>query len=265
MEHGECKLCLLKKPLCDSHLIPRLAYDYCRPPEGNPLVANSKLIIESSRQLQHPLLCKDCEAVLNDGGEDWVAPLFARHDGTFAFFDFLDGMTPDATDDGYDGYAAVKNPEIKADKLIHFALGIFWKAAVHSWAGGKREPLIELGKYGEPARKFLRSEAGFPERMALNIGVMRPPVRDIAFLAPVRTNEHLYHRFYFYTSGICWTLSVGKSVEDELRMSCFAVNPGHPIIVENFSPDVRHAFSTMLRFAKKARNVEKYLKRESND
>jgi hypothetical protein len=33
--------------------------------------------------------------VLNDGGEDWVAPLFARYDGTFAFFDFLDGMTPD--------------------------------------------------------------------------------------------------------------------------------------------------------------------------
>jgi hypothetical protein len=222
------------------------------------------LIIESSRQLQYQLLCEDCEDVLNDGGEDWVVPLFARYDGTFAFFEFLKGMTPDATDDGYDGYAAVKNPDIKADKLIHFALGIFWKAAVHSWAGGKREPLIELGQYSEPTRKFLRSETGFPERMALNIAVLRPPVKDIAFLGPFQTDERAYHRFYFYTSGICWTLSVGKFVADELRMSCFAINPGRPIIVGNFSPDVRHAFSTILRFAKKARNVEKYLKRESN-
>ena len=98
MEHGKCKLCLLEKALCDSHLIPRAAYDYCRPPDGNPLVANSKLIIESSRQLQYPLLCQDCEHVLNDGGEDWVVPLFARYDGTFKFFDFLKVMTPDATD-----------------------------------------------------------------------------------------------------------------------------------------------------------------------
>jgi hypothetical protein len=259
---GKCKLCLLNKSLCKSHMIPRAAYDYCRPPAGNPLVANSELIIESSRQLQHPLLCEECEEVLNAGGEDWVVPLFARYDGTFGLFELLKRMTPDATDNGYDGYAAVKNPDIKADKLIHFALGIFWKAAVHSWSGATREPLIELGNYSEPIRKFLRGEAGFPNRMAFNIGVMRPPVKDIAFLAPFRTDEHAYHRFYFYTSGICWTLSVGKSVDAELRASCFANNPGRPVIVGNFSPDIRHAFRTILRFAKKATNVGKYLKGE---
>jgi hypothetical protein len=137
MEEGICKLCLLNKPLCDSHLLPRAAYDYCRPPVGNPLVANSELIIESSRQLQYPLLCEACEGVLNDGGEDWVVPLFARYGGGFGLFDLLKIMTPDGTENGYDGYSAAKNKEIKADRLIHFALGIFWKAAVHSWTGKK--------------------------------------------------------------------------------------------------------------------------------
>ena len=260
MEFGKCKLCLLDKPLCESHLMPRAAYDYCRAPVGEPVVANAKIIMESSRQLQHPLLCKDCEEVLNNGGENWIVPLFARYEGGFPFFDLLKTMTPDATDNGYDGYAAVKNPDIKADRIIHFAIGIFWKAAVHSWTKDEREPLIELGVYREPMRKFLRSEAGFPERMALVVGVMRPPVKHVAFLAPFRTMERAYHRFYFYTSGILWTLSVGKGVDDELRKTCFATNPGRPVLVGDFSEDVKYVFRNVLRSAKKARNVEKYLK-----
>jgi len=47
VEQGICKLCLLDKPLCMSHLIPRAAYDYCRPPGGNPLVTNADLITKA--------------------------------------------------------------------------------------------------------------------------------------------------------------------------------------------------------------------------
>jgi hypothetical protein len=72
--------------------------------------------------------------------------------------------------------------------------------------------------------------------------------------------ERAYHRFYFYTSGIWWTLSVGKGVDDELRKTCFATNPGRPVLVGDFSEDVKYVFRNVLRSAKKARNVEKYLK-----
>jgi len=260
VKQGKCQLCLLDKPLCMSHLMPRVVYDYCRPPAGDPVVANAEIIMESGRQLQHPLLCEGCEGVLNDGGEDWMGPLYARYDGGFRFFDFLKGMTPDAVDAGYAGYAGVKNPDIKAEKVIHFAMGTFWKAAVHSWKGGVTEPLIDLGTYREPVRTFLLGETGFPDRMALVVGVMRPPVKQIAFLAPYRTMERSYHRFYFYTSGILWTLSVGKAVDEELRKTSFATNPGRPILVGDFSEDVKYVFQTVLRKAKRARNVEKYLR-----
>lgn len=260
MERGICKLCQLDKPLCDSHLMPRAFYDYCRGPAGNPVVANSKILMESSRHLQHPLLCKDCEGILNAGGEDWMVPLFARYEGGFPFFDLLKSIGPDVSDDGNDGYAAAKNPAIKAEKVIHFALGVIWKAAVHSWEKSNREPLIDLGVYEQAVRTFLLSKSGFPERMALVLGVMRPPVKDIAFLAPYRTIAPSYHWFYFYTSGILWTLSVGKGVGDELRKMCFATNPGRPVLVGNFSDEVKSIFRTVFRSAKKARNVEKYLK-----
>jgi len=43
-------------------------------------------------------------------------------------------------------YARSK-PEIDVEKLTHFALGIFWKAGVHSWKKNKN-----LGVYGQPLR-----------------------------------------------------------------------------------------------------------------
>jgi hypothetical protein len=260
MERVICKLYLEQKPLCKSHLIPRAAYQYCCPLGGNPIVANAKLVIESSRQIQFPLLCRPCEHALNDGGENWVIPLFAKYDGTFGFFDLLKQIPPDVTEDGFDGYATTKNAAIAGDKLIHFALGIFWKAAVHSWEGGKTGPLIDLDKYREHVRMYLRGESSFPERMALSIGVIRPPVTEVAFLAPFRTQEAAFHRFYFYTSGICWTLGVGKAVNEEIRQASFAFNPLRPIVVGDFKPEVQFAFRSILRFATRARNVEKYLK-----
>lgn len=264
MKVKKCPLCLQTKPVVSSHLLPRAVYDYCRPLGANPVLASSKLVIESSRQLQFPLLCLDCEKILNEGGENWIAPLFAQYQGPFPFYDFFKDLVPDATYETYNGYAAIRNPQIKPDKIIHFALGVYWKASVHSWKGGVREPVIDLGPYGEGIRKFLRSEGSFPERLALVVGVMRPPVKDIAFLAPYRGNAREYHNFMFYTSGIVWALLVGRAVDDQQRKTCFATNPGHPVLVGDFSPDLRELFHDTIKSAKRAQNIEKYLKRSPN-
>ena len=50
-----CPMCTLTKEVVSSHLMPAALYDYCRPPDGEPVSFNTHLVIESSRQLQHPL------------------------------------------------------------------------------------------------------------------------------------------------------------------------------------------------------------------
>jgi hypothetical protein len=90
--------------------------------------------------MQAPLLCTDCEGVLNKGGENWMLPLFAKRDGSFGFYDLLTSMPPVAALGHTRLYFGAQNPIIDSDKIIHFAMGIFWKASVHSWRGGEKDP-----------------------------------------------------------------------------------------------------------------------------
>src|SRR5439155_19445344 len=79
-------------------------------------------------------------------------------------------LPPEGMQAGVATYAAANNPHFEITKLTHFALGIFWKASVHSWEKRKQiEPRIDLGPYGERLRKFLRGESSFPNNMALTI------------------------------------------------------------------------------------------------
>ena len=50
------------------------------------------------------------------------------------------------SDDKCGIYYAATNPEFSVEKVTHFALGIFWKPAVHSWSGSKNDSMIDLGK-----------------------------------------------------------------------------------------------------------------------
>jgi hypothetical protein len=95
--------------------------------------------------------------------------MFATYEGAFPFWDLLTKFEPDQVVDGARAYCTVKNPDIQVDKTVHFAMGIFWKAAVHSWKGRETEPMIQLGPYAESVRTFLRGETlwfegEYPER-----------------------------------------------------------------------------------------------------
>jgi hypothetical protein len=257
----KCPLCLTTKNVVSSHLIPRAMYDYCRPPGGNPIAISSELVIESSRQVQDYLLCLDCEECLNQGGETWLMPLLAQRDGPFPFHDLLTKVGPEIIDGTVKGYATANNPDIYPDKLAHFAMGVFWKAAVHSWSGSSKEPWIDLGPYAEPARKFLRGETEFPARMALVIAVLPTPVKEISFHEPYEVENSDFHQFLFYALGIEYSLSVGKGVTAKLRESSFACHPARPILLFDFSRDIRTVIGKVMSTAYKAKNVEKWLKK----
>lgn len=256
-----CPMCQVTKDVVSSHLIPAALYKECRLPGGFPIVFNSKLAYESSRQMQSPLLCLDCEDVLNKGGENWMVPLFARSDGSFGFHDLLTSAPPAVVDGDARGYFAATNPQICSEKLIHFAMGVFWKAAVHAWIPGEQRSLIDLREYAEPIRRYLRGDGPYPSEVTLTVGILPKPVTHLAISVPYQGSNAKVTNFLFYAVGIEFALLVGKGVTDEERQGSLSGNPGRPIIVVDFSPMLRDITAEVMKTAHKARNIQKYLKR----
>ena len=135
MPIGKCKMCLHEKMLVRSHLMPAALYDYCRKGEHRPIKVGMGFVVPTDRQTQDYLLCEDCEDVLNSGGERWILDKLATWERTFPLYDVLTKVPPLFDEDGMVVYLAGQNPEIAVEKLTHFALGLFWKASVHSWMG----------------------------------------------------------------------------------------------------------------------------------
>jgi hypothetical protein len=256
----QCPLCLENKELVSSHLIPRAMYTYCRTADSEPVLFTTEVMMQTSRQLQHRLLCGDCEDLLNKGGEHWLLPLLATIDKKFPLLDIIEKLPPDLTDSEGRGYAASNNPEIKVDKLIHFAMGVFWKASIHSWRGDGKEPQIELGPYRDNVRVYLRGEAPFPKCMGLVMGVLPREKALISFTQPYRGSAKGCHNFMFYIPGIQFVLSVGKRLPIEMPNICFASNSAHPILVADFSEDVSAVFRRVASKAHKSKKLVEHMK-----
>jgi hypothetical protein len=239
--------------------MPRALYDYCRLPDGDPVVWSRDVIIQSGRQLQHPLLCHDCEGLLSRNGENWVLPRLATNEGAFPFFDILKKVPPDVVEGGSGMYAAARNPEMDTTSLTHFAMGIFWKASVHSWRANDTAPLIDLGEYGESVRSFLLAQPAFPEEMVLIVGVSPPPVEMTAFCYPYRGSEPDYQNFLFYVPGIEFALLVGRGIPAEKKQCCFASHPLRPILASDLSEALKAVFQSTVKNAHRAKNVTRYL------
>lgn len=263
MPIGKCALCLRQKELVKSHLIPRAMYDYCRTADSEPVVMTSKVMMQSSRQMQDYLLCFDCEGLLNREGENWLTPLLATIDKKFPLLDLLERLPPevvDAEEQGV-GYAAFRNPEVRTEKLIHFAMGVFWKASVHPWRGDSEEPLIELGPYRESIRTFLLGERPFPSHMGLVVGLLPRENALISFNQPYRTLAEGHHRYLLYIPGIQFVLHVGNRLPSDMPSICIATNPARPIVVADFSKDVAKVFREIAAKARKSAKLIEYLKR----
>jgi hypothetical protein len=231
MKSGICKMCLLKKDLVSSHLIPASLYDYLRHGNATPIRVGDGVIFPTDRETQDYLLCLDCEDILNKGGESWVNSKLCTVERKFPLYDFV-ASGPVAAEDP-DGvlYFAAQNPLIDVHKLVHFGLGIFWKAAVHSWKGNTTEPMIELGPYCEPVRTWLKGESDFPKWMFLWVTLSRPHRVQLTLNVPVPTARTGWKTFHTHMLGLTFMLNVGKGVPLETRESCFRDNPDHPILV----------------------------------
>jgi len=259
MPTGKCPLCLLEKELIRSHLAPAALYSSCRTPQSQPVIVTPEAVVQSSRQWQDYLLCGECDNSFSRRGERWVLPLLARSDGSFPLYATLTKGQPELVEGGTALYAAAKNPGIDVAKLTHFAMGIFWKASVYSWSRERNAPPIDLGKHGEEVRRFLRAEGCFPERMALIVGVSPPPIMP-TFNMPYLDSAEGFHSFLLHVPGINFALHVGNSLPTELKRTCFASHPLHPIIVSGELPRANlEFFKGVAAPAHKAKGLLRYM------
>lgn len=239
-------MCLLHKELVLSHLMASALYDYCRNPGCSPIRVGGKAY-PTDRQIADHLLCRECEDVLSRGGETWVTPKLARMDRSFPLFDLLTKQPPASSEDGADIYYAADNPEIKAEKLVHFAMGMFWKAAVHAWRCDDRVTNIDLGSYADGVRRWLLGEDRFPEYICLQVAVSTPPKAQILFINPYEGRRSEWHSFFVYVLGVLFVIHVGRRVRDA-RELCFYQNPAHPIwIWDKIHSDFERVFASQYR------------------
>lgn len=219
-----CKLCLEEKDLQKSHLIPAGAFKSLRArqsPNPNPLVVTTDWIGQSSEQAAAYVFCRECEDVFNDGGERWLIPRLAQLDG-FPLYDTLTKAQPFYRDGDFSAYQASSIPRFDVPKIIHFGMGIFWKASVRNWGNRGPEIQIALGDYAEPMRQFILGRAPFPAGTYLSVCVLPPTVPLLGVLMPIRTKQREFHRFKFYVPGIEFSLNVGRQVPLEIREACIA-------------------------------------------
>jgi len=99
-------------------------------------------------------------------------------------------------------------------------------------------PLIELGKYREEFRLFLKERGKFPEHAALMVLIMPPDKSTEGFNLPDPRKTKPFHQYVFTVPGIIFLLCVGRGIGAERKAECFFSDPAHPILLGDFRDHV---------------------------
>ena len=222
------------KDLVESHFMPGAAYKSLYAgglPVNEPMVMTGKHIFQSSRQITTAALCRACEDRFNSGGETWMLDKLATL-SAFPLRDVVIASPPAYEEPDFAAFSCDLVPDLKLDKLVHFALGLFWKSAAITWPM-RDGPVnrIDLGTYLESLRQFVIGTGPFPHSMCLVtfLDSGTPPL--VAMTPPHKFENKLFHLFVFYINGLQCMLCVGKLARAELGNSCIATAPGHPIFL----------------------------------
>ena len=235
MPTGNCALCQLDgKELIDSHFFPAASYKavYGKDLSVNePMIVTEKRVIQSSRQITAHAFCRDCEDRFNKGGESWTIEKLATL-SAFPMREMVLRSLAIHDEPGFKAFSCDRISELRSEKIIHFALGMFWKASGRTWnmLDGPI-PRLEFGPYSEPIRKFVYGSDPFPKHVCLIVFLdSRTPSR-IALTPPQRFEHAQCHLFGFYMNGMqCW-LCVGKNAPACFQSSCMATGQDRAIFV----------------------------------
>lgn len=228
MPIGKCRLCLKTKSLRKSHLLPASLYRKARSvgqPNPNPMVITDRTSVQTSVQIADYLLCEDCEQLFSKNGEKYV--MTQVFDGTkFPLLDFLrtkNGIT--ITE--FIAYRQADTPSIDRDKLVYFALSVFWRASVHIWRQrGGGTITIDLGKgYNEALRQYLLGQTPFTVNVTVGVIVCTDSLTQESFFPPNRGFKGDYSTYNFAAKGLLLFMTLGKLIPAPIRRLCTMTGP----------------------------------------
>lgn len=231
MPIGPCRLCLQTKDLRNSHYLPKGAYKINRAPalkNASPVVLSDDQLLQSSAQLSDYLLCSDCEQRFGKNGEAWVLKNVPRnYREKFPILDTLNAETPLLVDGGTKLYAGAKVKSLDMEKMVYFAMSVFWRGAVHKWTSSLRSeaPDVHLGAYEEPIRQFLLGTSPLPDDVAIWVLVCPNGSVLNAMLAPWEAHLPECSRYFFYISGLCFVLHFADKLPQSYRTTCAYHSP----------------------------------------
>jgi hypothetical protein len=258
MPAGLCPGCKQQKPLLDGHFIPDAIYGLLGNEEFAPVRITPKGMFPTTNQVHHHLLCNDCEQRLSYVGENWTIPLLSRIDGAFLLRDRLLTRPPIVKYGDGAIFAGAENPEIDVPKLMNFAIGIYFKAAVHSWQKDVTEPWIILEPTDiEALRLFMQGEASLPSHIALEVMVDSSPIVLPTVRMPWRGTDNRLTNYCLYVPGVLFNLYVGPNAQKILKETCINGSPSAPIMSAPIAKLMREVFR---EDAKEPYKSEKLLK-----
>jgi hypothetical protein len=249
-------MCREEKTLTRSHLIPAAIYPLCQDEKREHIRVTADVIMPTQKQTKDHLLCSPCEDNLNKNGERYVLPLLARLDGPFPLHERLVKQCPILTNQSLTVYAVAENSDIDVSKLIHFGIGIFWKASVHSF-GKHTGPRIDLGSDSEALRLYLCGEAELPHHIALAVAVESGPLRYPAIIDPTPGQNPNFKSVFFYVPGMQMQLYIGAGVREAKGEYAINVDPKCPILMVPLAKDMRSSLRANSIGANQTKNLLK--------
>lgn len=238
---AQCALCRNLRLLSESHFLPKALYKLVRDPaSGKSVFMGATDRVDTTRQVKKYLLCEECEDRFNARGENWVQANSLGVDGSFPIRTALLGTQAiDSVD--YDVgrnvsmYCGVDTPAVDIDRLIYFAVSVFWRASVTDWPiAGRTLNRIRLGSYQEQLRAFLMDEAAFPEyaRLVLYVASEERPMRAACFPTGFR-QEGRYFKYTFHIPGLGFVLCLGQRIPQVVRTLCAARSGHRPVFLSD--------------------------------
>lgn len=218
---GTCGLCLKKKELQNSHLLPAALYRQLRNPSAgadpNPVLVTYSRALTSSLQVSSPFLCADCESRISVNGENYVVTQCAKRNGLFKLRELLQTVSPLITNkkDQVAGYDVRGLLGAKVEQYLYFAASVFWRASAHTWIiGGRQVGKISLGdKYQEQFRLYLLGESTFPQNALVHVHVAsETQVPLTVATVPTEFRMGAAHRHKFCIPGVLFVLFLGSKV-----------------------------------------------------